>query len=91
MRNGTNKSGTPTFRCRSCGRRFVTDPKKGPVGPEDQALVLRLLAERLGVRAISHEPPVGPAPGSKGSSTPCIGRTLHTTLDRPQKVSPGRD
>jgi insertion element IS1 protein InsB len=53
VRNGSNASGTPTFRCRGCGRRFVADPKKGPVGPEDQALVRRLLAERLGVRAIA--------------------------------------
>ena len=53
VRNGTNASGTPTLRCRACGRRFVAAPRKGPVGPEDQALVRRLLAERLGVRAIA--------------------------------------
>ena len=28
-------------------------PKKGPVGPDEQALVRRLLGERLGVRAIA--------------------------------------
>ena len=53
MRNGPNASGTPTFRCRGCGRRFVAAPKKGPVSPEDQARVRRLLAERMGVRAIA--------------------------------------
>lgn len=53
VRNGANASGTPTFRCRACGRRFVAAPKKGPVGEDEQALVRRLLAERLGVRAIA--------------------------------------
>lgn len=31
----------------------MADPKKGPVGEADRALVRRLLAERLGVRAIA--------------------------------------
>ena len=53
VRNGANASGTPVFRCRTCRRRFVATPKKGPVGESDQALVRRLLAERVGVRAIA--------------------------------------
>ena len=53
VRNGANASGTQTFRCRACGRRFVAAPKKGPVGEDDRAPVRRLLAERLGVRAIA--------------------------------------
>ena len=53
VRNGSNASGTPVFRCQGCHRRFVAAPKKGPVGTEEQALVRRLLAERLGIRAIA--------------------------------------
>lgn len=53
VRNGANASGTPVFRCRTCRRRFVAAPKKGPVGESDQALVRRLLAERVGIRAIA--------------------------------------
>ena len=53
VRNGSNASGTPVFRCQACRRRFVAAPKKGPVGDTDQALVRRLLAERVGVRAIA--------------------------------------
>jgi IS1 family transposase len=53
VRNGTNDSGSQTYRCRGCGRRFVADPKKGPVTDDEQALVRRLLAERMGVRAIA--------------------------------------
>src|SRR6516164_3254919 len=52
VRNGVNSAGTPTFRCRGCGRRFVADPQKGPVSQERQALIRRLLLERLSLRAI---------------------------------------
>lgn len=53
VRNGTNSAGTPTFRCRPCGRRFVADPRKGPVSPERQDLIRKLLLERLSLRAIT--------------------------------------
>jgi transposase-like protein len=53
VRNGSNQSGTPTFLCRGCGRRFVETPKAGPVPPEKEALVRRLLGERLSLRAIA--------------------------------------
>lgn len=52
VRNGTNGSGTQTYRCRGCQRRFVAAPRKGPVTDAEKALVRRLLAERMGVRAI---------------------------------------
>jgi insertion element IS1 protein InsB len=52
VRNGTTRAGVPTFLCRGCGRRFVEAPKKGPVGEGTKALVLRLLGERLALRAI---------------------------------------
>ena len=53
VRNGRTHSGTPGFRCRGCDRRFVAAPKTGPVRVATQDLVRRLLAERLGVRAIA--------------------------------------
>ena len=53
VQNGVNASGTQTFRCRVGGRRFVAAPKKEPVGEDEPSLVRRLLAERLGVRAIA--------------------------------------
>ena len=53
VRNGPNSAGTPTFRCRGCGRRFVTAPKKGPVADDRKALVERLLGERMSLRAIA--------------------------------------
>ena len=53
VRNGSNQSGTPTFLCRGCGRRFVERPKSGPVPEATRQLVLRLLGERVGLRAIA--------------------------------------
>ena len=53
VRNGPTHSGVPSFRCRDCGRRFVAQPKKGPVSEERQDLIRRLLAERLSLRAIA--------------------------------------
>jgi transposase-like protein len=52
VRNGPNPANTPTFRCRSCGRRFVAAPRRGPVPEEKRALIRRLLLERLSLRAI---------------------------------------
>jgi transposase-like protein len=53
VRNGPARNGTPTFRCRACGRRFVEVPTKGPVPADRRELVERLLGERMGVRAIA--------------------------------------
>ena len=53
VRNGSNQSGTPTFLCRGCGRRFVARPKAGPVPDATRQLVRRLPGERVGVRAIA--------------------------------------
>src|SRR5436309_14707 len=51
VRNGPNAAGTPTFRCRACGQRFVATPQKGPVADDRKGLVRKLLHERVGLRA----------------------------------------
>lgn len=52
VRNGVNSVGTPTFRCRTCGHRFVANPRKGPIPEDQRSLIRRLLRERLSLRAI---------------------------------------
>lgn len=52
VRNGANSVGTPTFRCRACGHRFVANPRKGPISEDQRSLIRRLLRERLSLRAI---------------------------------------
>jgi transposase-like protein len=51
--HGVTHSGTPNFRCCDCRRRFVAQPKKGPVPEAKKELVRRLLAERMALRAIA--------------------------------------
>ena len=53
VRNGRTQSGSPNLLCRGCGRRFVAEPKKGPVSDERKELVRRLLLERLSLRGIA--------------------------------------
>ena len=53
VRNGFGRVGSPNFLCRGCGRNFVAQPQAGPVPDETQALVRRLLLERMGLRAIA--------------------------------------
>jgi transposase-like protein len=53
VRNGPNPAGTPTFRCRACGRRFVARPRTGPVSDDRRELVRRLLRERMSLRGIA--------------------------------------
>ena len=53
VRNGATRAGKASYRCRGCGRRFVEAPAKGPVTDAQKALVERLLAERLSLRAIA--------------------------------------
>ena len=53
VRNGPTHSGTPGFLCRACDRRFVEAPLKAPVSQEKKDLVLRLLGERMAIRAIA--------------------------------------
>jgi transposase-like protein len=53
VRNGTTRAARPSFLCRGCGRRFVDAPRKGRVSEERKALVLRLLGERMAIRAIA--------------------------------------
>ena len=53
VRNGHNRSGSPNFLCRGCGRQFVARPRKGPVPDATRELVRRLLRERVALRAIA--------------------------------------
>ena len=53
VRSGVTHNGVPSFRCRGCGRRFIARPSRGPVPDHIKDLVRRLLAERLGLRAIA--------------------------------------
>ena len=50
---GTNESGTRRFRCKDCDQTFTAEPKSNRISPEKEALIQRLLEERLSVAAIA--------------------------------------
>ena len=52
-RAGLTHNGVPSFRCPDCGRRYVAAPRKGRVTDDRKQLVLRLLGERMSLRAIA--------------------------------------
>ncbi len=53
VRNGHTRAGSVNLLCRGCGRSFCPDPKRQPITPDREALVRRLLLERLSLRAIA--------------------------------------
>ena len=61
VRNGRTKAGSVNLWCRGCDRCFVPDPKRAAITPEREALVRRLLLERLSLRAIARSAQVSRA------------------------------
>ena len=61
VRNGLTRAGSVNLLCRGCGRSFVPDPKRPPITPDKEALVCRLLLERVSLRAIARSAQVSRA------------------------------
>src|SRR5512144_398377 len=51
-KNGKTHHGKQNYRCRRCGREFIQALEREPVTLEQQALVKKLLLERLSLRGI---------------------------------------
>jgi hypothetical protein len=90
VRNGRNATGTPTFLCRACGRRFVERPESGPVPDDTKDRIRRLPGERMSLRGIAR---VTGASRSwlRGSSTPYTGTGPRTAPGRSEEVRPAGD
>ncbi|WP_041231764.1 IS1/IS1595 family N-terminal zinc-binding domain-containing protein [Deinococcus peraridilitoris] len=52
VKNGHVKSGKQRFLCRACGYQFTFEASWHRISPEQEALVDRLLSERLSHRGI---------------------------------------
>ena len=50
---GTNRNKTHRLRCKDCQKTFTQEPKSCRIAPEKEALIGRLLDERLSVEAIA--------------------------------------
>lgn len=81
VRNGLTRAGSVNLLCRGCGRRFVPHPKRPPITPATEALVRRLLLERLSLRAIAR---------SVGVSRAWLQRFANTLYREDTPHAPGR-
>jgi transposase-like protein len=52
-KNGTSHRGKQNYKCRDCGRQFVENPQWQPKPKETQALVNRLLHEKIPLAGIA--------------------------------------
>ena len=76
VRNGQTRAGSVNLLCRGCGRAFVPDPKRPPITPDREALVRRLVLERLSLRAVARAAGVSRAcPAGTGRWRPAGGTT----------------
>ena len=58
-RNGRIHSGKQNHKCKACGRAFVLIPEHHVITEEHQALIERLLLERISLRGICRAVGVG--------------------------------
>jgi transposase-like protein len=52
VKNGHTHSGKQNFKCRDCGRQFVTTPSHQPVSQPTRELIDRLLLEKIPLAGI---------------------------------------
>jgi transposase-like protein len=53
MKNGTTRRGKQNYKCRDCGRQFVENPQWQPKPPDTDAMIDRLLLERIPLAGIA--------------------------------------
>ncbi len=53
VKNGKIHNGNQNFKCKSCGRQFVLDPRNKIIGQETRDLIDKLLLEKLPLAGIA--------------------------------------
>jgi transposase-like protein len=53
VKNGSNGVGTPKFRCNTCHRQFVENPKHRLISDEQKNLIDKLLLEKIPLAGIA--------------------------------------
>lgn len=61
IKNAINATGKQNYKCKACGRQFVLDPLKSPIGKTTKALIDRLLLERISLAGIARATGVSPS------------------------------
>ena len=49
-KNGKNKDGEQTFKCKDCGRRFLDRPRKNGISQEKKDMAIKMYTEKVGFR-----------------------------------------
>ena len=52
MKNGANRSGTQTYRCRHCNKYYTPDPKRTEYSEETRSLALKLFYSGVSGRGV---------------------------------------
>jgi transposase-like protein len=52
IKNGTIHSGKPKWKCKACGRQFVTEPPQRRIPDQTKQLIDKLLLERASLAGI---------------------------------------
>lgn len=53
MKNGRTRRGKQNYKCRDCGSQFVENPQWQPISSESQAMIDRLLLEKMPLAGIA--------------------------------------
>lgn len=53
VKNGRTHYGKQRFKCKECGRQFVTNPTRQPISSSTRELIDKLLLERMSLAAIA--------------------------------------
>ena len=53
VKNGSLGNGKPKFKCNTCGRQFVENPKKKPISDSTKQLIDKLLLEKIPLAGIA--------------------------------------
>ena len=53
VNNGSLGNGKPKFKCNTCGRQFVENPKKQPISDSTKELIDKLLLEKIPLAGIA--------------------------------------
>ena len=53
VKNGSLGNGKPKFKCNTCGRQFVENPRKQPISDRTKQLIDKLLLEKIPLAGIA--------------------------------------
>jgi transposase-like protein len=56
VKNGSTSTGKQKYKCKSCNRQFVLNPKSNKIGEETKQLIDKLLLEKISLGVLYEAP-----------------------------------